>query len=979
MGDAARRLRDSFVDAFESPNDDAPSLEQGKGGKAFDTASEADITPFQEAKTHYFANQKNTKRRDQREGVDYFATPEPLGFKMVEWAGMRPNDAALEPSAGHGAIGRYFPENVRATYVEPSADLISRLALRTNGKLRQQRFEALDEAANKFDTIVMNPPYGQGGATARDHLAKAMNHLENGGRIVALIPEGPAADAKIEALLYGKDNESVAALKEKLKKATGEDATLIRQRISQLTNFHVRASISLPTVVFERAGTSVKTRVLIIDRLDGGGAALRESKRDIDAETIAELFDRIENMAVAERPASPTSPEVILANNGVTVTDANGGFRVNGTKYAQRDLTSPIMHKHGGQWFQAGKYWFTTSDPSEDLAKALQGEPVEGLTTAEAAPATDNPDLISHTTQAGKVIRGVVRTDLSQDQAKAVDPYTFKKNGGWFIREAHLSKLKAADTPVFSRSTQPGTTLRKGDKVRVADGVTAGGGKIVGLTGTVRSKFNGDRYIVDVDSVGSFILSVDEVLPDGNRQKFARITEADNRQRVEQYLQDNEDALGAVDWRYAEPGETFQRVVWETVGDGTLEPNKLDAVDLNPSDEVSALHITSEPESWATQLREDYDRGGRYRIITIAAMPGDIVIEDVQQSLPSEIFGRKLDSGILVTGRPLLKRKSDGVYFSQGGKSAPTGASPAAVRAAVNRIKSKWKNAPRMVVFTGMDDPQVPESVRQFNADRAAEQEMLSEDPNAEPDQVGGFYHRGVVYINTEAIANIGDVEQVLRHETLGHAGLRALFGHALDGILDQVIASHRAAVEAKAEQYKLDMTKLDDARTAAEEVLAELAETRPNLAVVRRAVALIRRLLREMGIKLELSNNDIIAEYLIPARNFIERGQRQGTGTAGGLVPAFMKQGLPATITVDGVERSTTNSDGKPIHPTAEGVRNFWQWFGDSEVVDSKGRPLSWPITGPTRISVRLTRLNLARLQTQEQPLLVFSAPTII
>ena len=123
-------------------------------------------------------------------------------------------------------------------------------------------------------------------------------------------------------------------------------------------------------------------------------------------------------------------PVAILANNGVTVTDANGGFRVNGTKYAQRDLTSPIMHKHGGQWFQAGKYWFTTSDPSEDLAKALQGEPVEGLTTAEAAPATDNPDLISHTTQAGKVIRGVVRTDLSQDQAKAVDPYTFKKNGG---------------------------------------------------------------------------------------------------------------------------------------------------------------------------------------------------------------------------------------------------------------------------------------------------------------------------------------------------------------------------------------------------------------------------------------------------------------------------------------------------------------------------------------------------------------------
>lgn len=36
-------------------------------------------------------------------------------------------------------------------------------------------------------------------------------------------------------------------------------------------------------------------------------------------------------------------------------------------------------------------------------------------------------------------------------------------------------------------------------------------------------------------------------------------------------------------------------------------------------------------------------------------------------------------------------------------------------------------------------------------------------------------------------------------------------------------------------------------------------------------------------------------------------------------------------TITVDGVERPTTNSDGKPIHPTEEGIRNFWEWFSPS------------------------------------------------
>lgn len=46
-------------------------------------------------------------------------------------------------------------------------------------------------------------------------------------------------------------------------------------------------------------------------------------------------------------------------------------------------------------------------------------------------------------------------------------------------------------------------------------------------------------------------------------------------------------------------------------------------------------------------------------------------------------------------------------------------------------------------------------------------------------------------------------------------------------------------------------------------------------------------------------------------------------------------------TINVDGVERPTTNSEGRPIHPTEEGTRNFWKWFGDSKLVDEQGQPL--------------------------------------
>ncbi len=49
-----------------------------------------------------------------------------------------------------------------------------------------------------------------------------------------------------------------------------------------------------------------------------------------------------------------------------------------------------------------------------------------------------------------------------------------------------------------------------------------------------------------------------------------------------------------------------------------------------------------------------------------------------------------------------------------------------------------------------------------------------------------------------------------------------------------------------------------------------------------------------------------------------------------------------PKTIEVDGKDRPTMNSNGQPIHNTKEGIVNFWKWFGDSQVVDEQGRPLT-------------------------------------
>ena len=55
-------------------------------------------------------------------------------------------------------------------------------------------------------------------------------------------------------------------------------------------------------------------------------------------------------------------------------------------------------------------------------------------------------------------------------------------------------------------------------------------------------------------------------------------------------------------------------------------------------------------------------------------------------------------------------------------------------------------------------------------------------------------------------------------------------------------------------------------------------------------------------------------------------------------------KNGVPEytapTININGVERQTTNSDGTPIAKSEKSLRYFYDWFGDSKVVDKQGRP---------------------------------------
>ena len=262
LGSQARNLRDSFANGVLEHSGIVPIDQQGVGGKEFDAPKQSDTNPFDDAVLDYYSNQKLNKRN--REGVDYFPTPEPLGYKMVEWANMGEGDTALEPSAGHGAIARYIPRENQLLSIEPSQSLFTKLQLKAGGlgrKFLNNMFENYD-VSNKHDVVVMNPPFGTAGATAIAHLDKAFRHLDEGGRVVAIIPRG-STDKKFDKWYDGQKNIAM------------------------------RAEVDLPDIVFQQAGTSVRCRVVVLDKITD--AALRSKAGYPEKIDLSGHYDKIED------------------------------------------------------------------------------------------------------------------------------------------------------------------------------------------------------------------------------------------------------------------------------------------------------------------------------------------------------------------------------------------------------------------------------------------------------------------------------------------------------------------------------------------------------------------------------------------------------------------------------------------------------------------------------------------------------------
>ena len=239
-----------------------------------------------------------------------------------------------------------------------------------------------------------------------------------------------------------------------------------------------------------------------------------------------------------------------------------------------------------------------------------------------------------------------------------------------------------------------------------------------------------------------------------------------------------------------------------------------------------------------------------------------------------------------------LQAMNDGQPMAQARAEAVS-----AVRKTVDAIRAGWANGPEVTVVYDMADPAIPAAARR--ADKAQRSGGADGDPE-------GFYYGGKAYLLASQLHTDKDVARVLMHEALGHHGLRGVFGTGLDSVLEQIVAVRRGDVRRKAAEYGLDYDKPAHRLQAAEEVLAEWAQTRPEMGFVRRAVAAIRSWLRQHvpGFKgMRVTDDELIRAYILPARGWVERGA--GAGMARDI--AFSR--TSATSMPDAIIGSTLGS----------------------------------------------------------------------
>ncbi|WP_353428783.1 strawberry notch family protein [Paracoccus denitrificans] len=230
----------------------------------------------------------HTRRSEEAQTFQQFSTPIPLGFAAVTAAAITPADRVLEPSAGIGLLAILAEIAGGALLVNELAEARAGLLSSLFPALSVTRFDAaqIDDHLDPClvpTVVLMNPPFsvmahveGRMADAAFRHVASALARLAPGGRLVT-----------ITGASFAPDNPAWTA-----------SWTRLQER------GRVTFSAAIDGSVYAKQGTTVPTRLTVIDKLPAEDAAVFPAAPGV-APDVATLIAWLADLLPTRLPVDP--------------------------------------------------------------------------------------------------------------------------------------------------------------------------------------------------------------------------------------------------------------------------------------------------------------------------------------------------------------------------------------------------------------------------------------------------------------------------------------------------------------------------------------------------------------------------------------------------------------------------------------------------------------------------------------------------
>ena len=230
-----------------------------------------------------------TRRSEAQLRLQQFSTPLAYAHLVSCAAGITHTDKMLEPSAGTGSMALFAHRagaHLCLNEIDPFRARL--LAVNFGNEPTSHNGEHIDDLlgeAKRPSVVMMNPPFSSSIKRAGDptiaarHLVSTAKRLADGGRIVAIMPDG----------------------------FLGTQQRLWFERFSKIVR--PRMILKMPGAIYRKTGTSVNTVLVVADKIEGG-----DEVAPINVTSLDEALSRIENdLPERSKPCVSASEDRVVA------------------------------------------------------------------------------------------------------------------------------------------------------------------------------------------------------------------------------------------------------------------------------------------------------------------------------------------------------------------------------------------------------------------------------------------------------------------------------------------------------------------------------------------------------------------------------------------------------------------------------------------------------------------------------------------